>query len=588
MLAGLLFLLCDSYIGPPPSLQPYRRTSPDGRWELSVDPSDRRGVGPARYRCTHDGNAAWSGEKPWTFWDAIVTNEGFSAGYAYAEEFHAVILAPDGMVRLDDARTRESSRFMHMPANPLGNGLFEQPDLRRIVFRIADPDVNRKKEEWWCFRLPDGKEEFRKHPRDAFDRVGRTDSVIAARGLAGTRWTLVEWRIFDWPRMGLRFTLVDADLAPVWDLAGFDEMSIGANQAEMDRMHSFIYRRGTIFEEAPAGGFAIGLPKSGTKIHFVIEGDASHPAVREIGREPWSLPDERRSALRLADLPFAPLETRGEFQILVDPSLKPGEQPAGSVRSKNLSMAVDVLGRVVVQDEATRAIHVFDGKGKPLFVCTPTPGDFEKLNPIAKLVATRDGGVLAQSGMISTYVRFGPDGIRTEKLEPKLHGGRLVASPISDDLFGGIYAGSILRLGPDLIERGRFDRAPDGTWLDGAAEITTGPDGALAVCQDKGTYGNAEFELILFENADPKKGRALPIPNETSISMLELGPSWAAVGTYGDEVLLVRRRDGRLVRFRADGDGKEKRSWRFGFDPDREELVAVEAGSLRIHRYALP
>jgi hypothetical protein len=157
-----------------PVLQPYSRTSPDGRWTGRVDPSQRDGSGPAQVRCVHVGKDAWSGEKPWTLWDALVTNEGFVAGYAYSQggqtmvakgEFHAVILAPDGSVRLDEPHPRESSNFLHTPPNPLALGLFQHAGLKRVVLRITDPDVNRHSEEWWCYHLPEAKQVLRKRPR---------------------------------------------------------------------------------------------------------------------------------------------------------------------------------------------------------------------------------------------------------------------------------------------------------------------------------------------------------------------------------------------------------------------------------------
>src|SRR4051812_45790345 len=92
-----------------PDLQPRAYASSDGRWKLFVDPTRRDGGGSGRYRCTRDGVEVWSGTKPWTFRDATVTSDGFAAGYSYSEgglltsgrgEFHVVVLAPDGTVRL--------------------------------------------------------------------------------------------------------------------------------------------------------------------------------------------------------------------------------------------------------------------------------------------------------------------------------------------------------------------------------------------------------------------------------------------------------------------------------------------------------
>ncbi len=880
MLTPLVFLLCASpqLFGPGP-LQPYRRASPDGHWELSVDPTARDGSGPATYHCALDGKDAWSGEKPWTFWDALVTNDGFSAGYSYSRDgvrqfaegdFHAVILAPDGTVRLDDVRKREPSGFEHEPSNPLGAGLFEQPDLKRVVFRIADPDLNRNDEQWWAFRLPEAKEEFRKGSRDALSGGEPRDWVIAVRGLRGTTLTLVEWRTLHWPKIGLRFSLLDAGLAPVWDLSRAEELT-GPDDDATRRMQDAILRRGTLFEETPNGRFAIGLPKSGEKIHFAVEGDAAHPTVREIGREPWSLPEDPKPARRFSDLPVTRLQARGEFQIplasregspirdvaafdvsvpgivrvvrrekdgsftllrvdssekallerrvrLSDSTQDPrvefwalgpetwlatrspfgdgaralawridestgdatplagfdcpaiedvaaigkdrfvvlareretysttmrvrafdpkgallweleadtnsnepadlfspeavavtreglvavldvirhtiqlfdsegkfrsridlatawGHEPRypcgiradveggvlvhdfsgdpplyrmkvdGTVRAKFAprfpdgkspdalarrvrvgddghvwstddqrvlrldaegvvdlqlgtqavegrlvepwAVGVDVFGRILVQDRGTSAIHVFDGKGKSLFVCRPSPTDTEEPDLIAELTGTQDRGVLAQWGMFGIYLRFGPDGARRNRLEPKLGGGSLVGSTVADEYFGYEFGGGVVRLGPDLSERGRLDRAPDGSWLGSAPAV--GPDGALAAWHAK-SCGESTFEgeLVVFDRPDAKDARALPLPSGTRCSNVALGRSWAALSSWKNDALLVRRKDGKLVRVEMPTSAGDKGEWRFGFDPAEEELIAVDGGSLRILRFALP
>src|SRR3954454_1374798 len=65
-------------------LNPKIYASPSGRYMLFVDPSDPRGRGKASYRMSVDGKAAWSAEKPYTLWEAGVTDDGSVAGYAYS------------------------------------------------------------------------------------------------------------------------------------------------------------------------------------------------------------------------------------------------------------------------------------------------------------------------------------------------------------------------------------------------------------------------------------------------------------------------------------------------------------------------
>src|SRR5687768_17442822 len=70
---------------PTPALNPRRYASPSGELTLLVDPSDRQGRGSAKYRLEKNGKELWSGEKPYTLYDAVVANDGTAAGYAYTQ-----------------------------------------------------------------------------------------------------------------------------------------------------------------------------------------------------------------------------------------------------------------------------------------------------------------------------------------------------------------------------------------------------------------------------------------------------------------------------------------------------------------------
>jgi hypothetical protein len=124
---------------PPPALNPRRYASASGELTLLVDPSDRRGRGAAKYRLEKSGKDLWSGEKPYTLYEAVVANDGTAAGYAYthgiegfAKEggrragngtFELVILDPTGRERLDESIERKDSRFLHADPTPEAAGL---------------------------------------------------------------------------------------------------------------------------------------------------------------------------------------------------------------------------------------------------------------------------------------------------------------------------------------------------------------------------------------------------------------------------------------------------------------------------------
>ena len=68
----------------PPPLNPKTYYSPSGHFALHVDPSQRQGKGPADYRLLMDGQEVWSGERPFTFRNACVLDDGTVKGYVYS------------------------------------------------------------------------------------------------------------------------------------------------------------------------------------------------------------------------------------------------------------------------------------------------------------------------------------------------------------------------------------------------------------------------------------------------------------------------------------------------------------------------
>src|SRR4051812_12504003 len=69
---------------PPPILNPNTYASPSGKYSLFVNPSDMYGRGKADYKLSLGGREVWSGEKPYTLWDAKVTDDGCVLGYSYS------------------------------------------------------------------------------------------------------------------------------------------------------------------------------------------------------------------------------------------------------------------------------------------------------------------------------------------------------------------------------------------------------------------------------------------------------------------------------------------------------------------------
>ena len=65
------------------TLNPAEYSSPSGLYKLVVVPSEANGRGPADYHLSFRGEEVWSDDRPFSLWDAVVTDDGVVAGYAY-------------------------------------------------------------------------------------------------------------------------------------------------------------------------------------------------------------------------------------------------------------------------------------------------------------------------------------------------------------------------------------------------------------------------------------------------------------------------------------------------------------------------
>ena len=124
----------DLYPQPPRILHPRTYFSPSGRYTLLVDPSDMCGRFGASYRLTRQGREIWSGQQPFTLWEAAVSDDGVVAGYAYSlgwsgynqarddaghGDFHVILIDRKGSLRSTrspsastaDTQTRRPSRL---------------------------------------------------------------------------------------------------------------------------------------------------------------------------------------------------------------------------------------------------------------------------------------------------------------------------------------------------------------------------------------------------------------------------------------------------------------------------------------------
>ncbi len=328
ILAGLMTFACASTAllgASPPGVgvaQPTNYVSPSGVYALYVDPADRYGEGGAKYRLSKNGVEVWSGEKPYTLREAVVTDEGLAAGFAYRtgpkqeelegqprpvggpqnppEYLHIVVFGADGREVLNDVTERVHPPYLSEPPSPLYpylEQLMVDPANDRVIARVGARGAR-----WWVYRLSTGESLSRFDPAERMEDTENLRHVLEARPVAQTPLLLVHWYLkgpdYKTKDDGGRFTLLDAEFNPVWS---FDAAN---DYAELDLHKDAFMGRGPsdYFQDHPAilrtdkpRRFGIRLFAENKEVAFSVRPVAEGGyEITELGR--IDIPDEDKSA----------------------------------------------------------------------------------------------------------------------------------------------------------------------------------------------------------------------------------------------------------------------------------------------------
>jgi hypothetical protein len=282
--------------------------SPSGRFVLTVEPADRDGKGSAEYHLLDRGATRWSREKPFTLFDARVSDDGLIAGYAYtkglytafdeAGELRVIVIEPSGRVRFDHSLPRQPSRILHEDrGEPYVLGLISDPLTNRLVVRTSEPETD--DEVWRPYRLSTGEALPPLQPESLMPPSKSQLRLMDARSIPGTLLTLVAWQSTDWERNrhGVRFTLVDTAARPVWSLELPDDWPF--QEKEKLRTVEFVREKSPVLETGPRT-FTVVFARAGQAVRFSIESVAKAKwRVTEADRGPFEPPDTKHW---LADL----------------------------------------------------------------------------------------------------------------------------------------------------------------------------------------------------------------------------------------------------------------------------------------------
>ena len=323
--------------GPPPVLQPKTYSSPSGEFELFVDPSHRLGEGKGTYRLSRNGAVLWSAEQPFTLWEAVVDDEGWTAGYAYSNGWRdhratgtlqVASFSPAGELVLDHSTRRTESSFFHCPPNPLATGLTLDTDSSRLLVRVLDSDINRGIEEWWLYSVKANEPPLIVRPEEHFGPAGdRSRRIQEVRSLSGVPLQLVWWWHYDYDdpslgqaRVGAIFSLVDELGREVWSLPLLDDYTVRGDEEADDALQARVLRVGALLSVAPEGRFAVWSVQAGRKLEFQATPNASGDGwtVHSLGSAEWQPPevesesesDVQQPRIELASIAEVPLGHR--------------------------------------------------------------------------------------------------------------------------------------------------------------------------------------------------------------------------------------------------------------------------------------
>jgi hypothetical protein len=259
-----------------------------------------------------------------------------------------------------------------------------------------------------------------------------------------------------------------------------------------------------------------------------------------------------------------------------------GAEPDADRLTDPASVHVDHLGRILVQDGRSGAIHVFDCSGRRLALAALAPEEVARVKKWSGHFAVRaDGGFHVELG--SGSVEFGPDAARLGPSELPLK--ELIYQPGLGSAWGRASGGGVLRLASDGNVLRTLTRHEDGTWMR-VAGFDVAHDRSLCLLtqvEDENDQRLSWYDPTgeLLGTLRLSAGRASRKP--------VAGRGWVALADWEPEIVLVDLATGSAGRARV-AEEDENTVWQFGAAPDGAELWAIEqtGGELTLHRYAVP
>jgi hypothetical protein len=295
-----------------PDLDPREYTSPSGEYVLRIDPSARNGLGRGSYSLRKGGTQVWMRDLPFTLRDAVVADDGTSAGFGHPEtgyddegELVVALLSPSGEVLLEDRRKRVPGRHIHAAPAPHPIRTFLQPESRLATVRIEVGDFDSVDEVWWTYELEPPHRRTQVDPCESIEDSETMERAFDVRALPGTPLILAHWSLWDWPNVGARFVLHDADLREVWRL---DLPSDYLSDSDEDELLDAAREDGAILATGP-GRFELRFFREAKRVTFEVRRDPNAAAG-------WTVIETARADFVPPEMPVAPEIAMLELPLL--------------------------------------------------------------------------------------------------------------------------------------------------------------------------------------------------------------------------------------------------------------------------------
>ncbi len=582
---AMLGLLAVPAFGARPSIagfvhDPARYASPSGRWTLLVEPSNRDG-GPASCTGSLDGRPAWSVQLPFTFWSALITEEGRVAGYAHTwgsvghdatRDMIVAVLDAAGRLVKESAFRRDPGTRPEEPSTPRGIGIFAAPDQNRFVLRVMDA-TSTTREAWWSFRFSDGSEIGRIDPSSSIRALTAGGRLVCATHVPSSPFDLAEWRYGT--NDDAVFALVDLEARSPWNVSLSSDYAQPIGGPDEMRLRDWIARAGPIAATGPRT-FALQSVAHGEKIRFEISdgADPRAPSVREVGRVPSPI---RFDSPIDAGAEEAHLETLGVLHL---------DEAVGTTSSILDDVLVDPSGVIVTVDGTRRVVSVIEASGKLFYRAALGKDDFDLTREWGRIALADDGSV--QIRIRDGWMRFDSAG-RVVGRESREQGirwmHRLARRGLADEwrfpteprIEFTARPLDARKFGPSI------ERRPDGLWLRGIVAATVGRDGTLAVVDAAGTSASGLVPPALCTygpDGSPLEAIALPdTKGRPSVAVLD---RWIVVEDRLALRFFERGGTGRLFRRPDAWIGTD--AWA---SPDGNELWMVDLARKLVTRFAV-